>query len=47
MGVYAEPVTNLTPETFVAKIVRAYVEQTLRGRLLPIARQYRLKGEAP
>lgn len=41
LGVHADPVPGLTPETFVAQMINAYVQKDLRGKLLPIGDQYR------
>ena len=41
LGVHADPVPGLTPDIFAAKIIEAYVERELRGKLLPIAQRDR------
>lgn len=41
LGVYAEPVPGMTPETFAAKIVGVFIKQDLRGKLPPILERYR------
>lgn len=44
LGVHAEPQPGLTPDTFAAKVIEAYVAKELRGKLLRIGKQYREQG---
>lgn len=41
LGIHAEPEPDLTPDTFAAKIIAAYVGRELKGRLEQIAPRYR------
>lgn len=45
LGIYAEPVPDLTPDAFTAKVIAAHIERELKGRLAPIAPQYRERRE--
>jgi len=45
LGIYAEPVPDLTPDAFTAKVIAAHIERELKGRLVPIAPQYRERRE--
>src|SRR3546814_13861751 len=41
LGIHAEPVPGLTPDAFTAKVIASHIKKELKGRLLPIAPQYR------
>lgn len=43
MGVQAELVPGLTPDTFASKVINAHVQKGLKGRLRAISPQYRKK----
>lgn len=41
LGVHAAPQAHVSPKDFAAKVIDAYIERELRGRLPMIAEQYR------
>lgn len=41
LGIHAEIVPDLTPETFTANIIEAHIAQVLNGQLVSIAEEYR------
>jgi hypothetical protein len=41
LGIYAEPVPDLTPEDFAQKVIEDYVARSLKGRLVAIGDEYR------
>ncbi|MEM1276839.1 MAG: hypothetical protein AAGH74_09945 [Pseudomonadota bacterium] len=41
LGIHAEPVPGLTPDTFAAKIIEAFVARDLDGKLVRISKTYR------
>ncbi len=45
LGIHAAPVPELTPDAFAAKVIAAHIERALKGRLHPIAAQYRERRE--
>lgn len=45
LGIYAEPVPDLTPDAFTARVIAAHINRELKGRLRPIVPQYRERRE--
>lgn len=45
LGIYADPVPDLTPDEFAGKIIAAYVARELKGRLATIKPEYRDQEE--
>ncbi len=43
LGIYAEPQEDLTPDLFTQKIIAAYVDRDLNGKLVTIDEKYRAK----
>lgn len=44
LGIFAAPQSGLTPDIFVHKVISAYVEGELNGKLKAVAARYRDKG---
>lgn len=41
LGLRGNPVPGYKPDEFVARVLRSYVGETLKGRLVPIEERYR------
>ncbi|PQO22463.1 hypothetical protein C2I36_13030 [Rhodobacteraceae bacterium WD3A24] len=41
LGIHADPVPDLTPDAFAARIIEAHIDNGLKGRLEEIAERYR------
>lgn len=41
LGIHAEPVAGMTPDSFAAEVIAAHVQRELKGRLVPIAQSAR------
>lgn len=44
LGIHADPVPGLTPDEFVRKVVTAYIERDLNGKLVTIDEKHRDRG---
>ena len=45
LGFHADPLPGIAPDDFVAKVIAAYVDSELKGRLLEIKTRYRERKE--
>lgn len=46
LGIYAEPVSNLSPDEFSRKVIAAYIERDLNGKPVAIDKRYRDRAES-
>lgn len=46
LGIFAEPMAQITPEDFAAKVIGGHVERELHGKLVSVAPQYRERYRA-
>lgn len=44
LGIYADPQADVTPDAFIAAVIRSHVAHDLKGRLLVIDARYREQG---